>query len=106
MKANKEEILNRIRMTLRTVAPDARVVLYGSRARGDAREDSDWDILILLDKERVKNEDFDEIAFPIIELGWSLGEIFSPRLYALKEWVKRSFTPFYKNVEQDGIVLV
>ena len=106
MKASKEEILNRIRTTLRAVAPGARAVLYGSRARGDAREDSDWDILILLDKERVRNEDFDEIAFPIIELGWDLGEIFSPRLYALKEWMRRSFTPFYKNVEQDGIVLV
>ena len=45
-------------------------------------------------------------SMAIGELGWSLGEIFSPRLYALKEWMKRSFTPFYKNVEQDGIVLV
>lgn len=26
-------------------------MLYGSRARGDYREDSDWDILVLTDKE-------------------------------------------------------
>src|SRR2546423_2062465 len=26
-----------------------RVILFGSRARGDAREDSDWDVLIVVD---------------------------------------------------------
>jgi len=29
--------------------PTARIILYGSRARGDAQPDSDWDLLILLD---------------------------------------------------------
>ena len=29
--------------------PNARAILFGSRARGDARKDSDWDILILVD---------------------------------------------------------
>ena len=29
----------------------------------------------------------------------------SPIIYTKNEWNKYSFTPFYKNVEQDGIVL-
>ena len=105
MKASKEEILNRIRTTLRAVAPDARAVLYGSRARGDAREDSDWDILILIDKERVEGVDYDTIAYPLFELGWELNEDISPILYTEKDWQKHSFTPFHHNVEQDCIRL-
>ena len=68
-------------MTLHAVAPDARALLYGSRARGDAREDSDWDILILIDKDRVEGGDYDAIAYPLFELGWELDEAISPVLY-------------------------
>ena len=32
----------------------AKVILFGSQARGDAKEDSDWDILILLNKDKVE----------------------------------------------------
>lgn len=106
MRMREEKILEQIRTTLRVVAPDAKAMLFGSRARGDAREDSDWDILILIDKERVGNEDFDKIAYPLIEFGWSVGEAINPKLYTMKEWLKRHFTPFYKNVEHDGIVLL
>lgn len=33
---------------LRSVAPVERVILFGSRARGDHGEDSDWDLCVLL----------------------------------------------------------
>ena len=37
-------------------------ILYGSRARGDAHKGSDWDILILLDKEKLSQADYDKIG--------------------------------------------
>src|SRR5262245_64372737 len=33
------------------IVPGAAVILYGSRARGDARTDSDYDLLVLVDGE-------------------------------------------------------
>jgi len=38
------------------------VILFGSQVRGDAREDSDWDILILLNKEKLDNSDHDNYS--------------------------------------------
>ena len=38
-----------LREAIRDMEPAARVILYGSHARGDARPDSAWDILVLLD---------------------------------------------------------
>ena len=105
MKKTKEYILNAIKEELRKVAPNAKAILFGSRARGDNDEDSDWDILILIDKANLVPTDYDTISYPLYELGWRLDEKISPKLYTLNDWLKRNFTPFYKNVEEEGIVL-
>ena len=102
----KEEILRLIKETIaKTIPSGAKVILFGSQARGDAREDSDWDILILLDKSRIYNEDFDRVAYPLVELGWKIGADINPLIYTYTDWQRRSFTLFYKNVEQEGIEL-
>lgn len=85
---------------------DVSIYLYGSRARGDNREDSDWDILILLNKECISTDDFNNIAYPIVELGWTLNASISPQLYTFDEWKKMSFMPYHKNVEHDKIIIV
>lgn len=75
------------------------------RLVGDAHHESDWDILILLDKSRIYNEDFDRVAYPLVELGWKIGADINPLIYTYTDWQRRSFTLFYKNVEQEGIEL-
>lgn len=101
-----ENTLRSIRHTLETVLPEGgKAILYGSRARGNARPDSDWDVLILIDKDRLEIEDYDKITYPLSELGWTLGTIISPVLYTKKDWLAQNFTPFYKNIETEGIPL-
>lgn len=84
---------------------DAHLLLYGSRARGDYHEGSDWDLLILLNRPQ-EASDFQAIAYPIMELGFELGEYFSVQTYSQQEWDAMNFLPYYKIVEQDKIVLV
>lgn len=105
MQQGNKNILNQIRKKVHALAPNARAVLFGSRARGDAKPASDWDILVLLDKERIELSDHNTIAYPLFELGWNLDLNFSVKLYTKKEWASRNFTLFYKNVEKEGIAL-
>lgn len=49
---SRKDIVNQISQAIRRVDPTATAILYGSEARGDARPDSDIDVLILLDGER------------------------------------------------------
>lgn len=99
-------ILQSIKRTLQEVVPQGgSAYLFGSQARGDARSSSDWDILILVNKERISHDDFDKIAYPLIELGWEMETEINPLLYTYQDWEKRHFTPFYHEVNKDKIIL-
>lgn len=83
-----------------------RAYLFGSRARGSAHSGSDWDILIILDKEVLETKDYDEITYPLSALGWEENQIISPIMYTKSEWEGQSFTPFFKNVEREKTMLL
>lgn len=84
----------------------SRLALYGSRARGDQREDSDWDIHILIPgDEHLPWSNWDIYAWPFADIGVRFNQLVSPRLYSLNGCKKRSFLPFYKNVERDKQIL-
>lgn len=85
--------------------PNSTLLLYGSRARGDAHDGSDWDLLILLDKPKLVAADYD-LTYPFRELGWDMGEEISPHVYTKKQWSEWTFLPYYKNVERDKLVLI
>ena len=93
-------------MGKRILPKGSRLLLYGSRARGDHRPDSDWDLLVLLNRPQKEDSDFASISYPLMELGFSLGQYFSVHTYSQEEWNNMSFLPFYKNVEHDKIELV
>ena len=64
---NPEEVIGKIQEVASDTLPkDARLLLYGSRARGDAKEDSDWDLLILLNKESLENSDYDRFVILLV----------------------------------------
>lgn len=96
-----------IRKTAASTIPNGgRAILYGSRARGDANEDSDWDVLILLDKDHLEQSDYDTVSYPFVLLGCDIEEEINPIMYTKKEWESYKITPFYENVTRDGINLL
>ena len=102
----KAKVIDNIKAVAKKTLPaNSTLLLYGSRARGDNRPDSDWDLLILLDKDRLSFNDYD-YGYPFCELGWDIGEEISPHIYTKKQWSEWTFLPFYKNVENDKIILV
>lgn len=94
------------KVAMKTMPPGGRLWLYGSRARGDATEQSDWDLLIILDKPKLEQSDYDNISFPLTELGWETGDVILPTMYTKTEWEGMSFMPYYKNVERDKVVII
>lgn len=104
--SNRSHTLEAIRKCLQEHLPKGGTAfLFGSQARGTAHSGSDWDILVLLQKDTLEPSDYDNVTFPLTMLGWDLGEDISPVMYTTREWEKYKITPFYKNIEKEGIKL-
>jgi predicted nucleotidyltransferase len=87
----------------RQILPSETVILFGSQARGDQNKDSDWDLLVLLDKDTKTSEDEDNLGYPFAKMGWAYGEDVNAILYTKSQWEESKITPFYQNVMQEGI---
>jgi predicted nucleotidyltransferase len=104
------KIINQIKKLMkRIVPPQSEVILYGSQARGDAGENSDIDLLILVNKDKLSYQEQVAITDPLFELEGQYGYnvAISPLVYTRQQWYNRPFqTPFYINIMNEGIKLV
>ena len=100
------QIIDGIRQVAARVLPKgSSLYLYGSRARGDAREDSDWDLLLLLDKPKVESEDFDKYTYTIMVNGFDQWQLFSVQTYTKDQWFNGPHAMYYYNVENEKKLL-
>lgn len=100
----RPEVVQQISQAIRRADPTATAILYGSEARGDARPDSDIDVLILLDGDKLNLKREMDMAGPLNEIEWKTGVLISPLIMLRKQWENRPFkTPFYVNVMNEGV---
>lgn len=103
MKEKTKNIITLIRKNISEIDPNAQIILYGSRARGNERNDSDWDILVLTDYP-VDIERERSFRNHLYDLELETGEPFSIFVYSKVDWnTKQKITPFYHNVNIEGI---
>ena len=103
---NKNYILQLIKKSVSITEPNAILILYGSYARGDYNDDSDLDLLVLVDKDKITRHDQKRIKYPLYDIEFETGTIISPLIFSKKVWeLKHRITPFYENVTREGKIL-
>ncbi len=102
----RPEIVKQISDVIHRVTPEVQAILFGSEARGDARKDSDIDLLILVDADRISLAEESRITDPLYNIEFETGVMINPKVVTRKQWETASRqTLFYQNVMREGVML-
>ncbi len=100
------ELISKLKNLVYGFDSNADIILFGSRARGDWHEESDWDFLILTDlevtetlKTNIRNKILEEIEMPLNEQAFALikNKIVWEDDYAV--------TNIYESISEEGIAV-
>ncbi|HSO85637.1 MAG TPA: nucleotidyltransferase domain-containing protein [Draconibacterium sp.] len=100
---NKREfILSTVKSRISKIDSEAKIILFGSQARNDAKKESDWDFLILTHFE-VTRELKNKISDELFETELETDEVLTGIIQNINSWSDYSNTPIYNNILKDGI---
>jgi len=71
-----QDLINKVKDVILQFDPDASIILYGSRARGNYSPESDWDFLILLNR-NINDQIKTELRHKSYGIEWETGEVIS-----------------------------
>ena len=103
--SSNAEILSQIKQAVLAVDANADVILFGSRARGDFKEDSDWDLLILSNN-KVDNKLKRTISDSLFYVGLNNVATIASIVVNKENWYSKfKGYPLFFEVKKDGVVL-
>jgi predicted nucleotidyltransferase len=97
------EILQLIKSSVNEVIPDAKIILFGSRARGDSHKESDWDFLILTNH-LISKETEKKLHDKIFPTSVAIASFINYLIVPEEEWEQSpSYYSLYQSVSKEGI---
>jgi predicted nucleotidyltransferase len=105
MSHDTDPVLIRFRLRLEEASGDRleRVVLFGSRARGDAIEDSDYDVAVFLNGFEDRWSEVDRLMPIVTDLRYTEGAFIHAMPY--RAGVDGERTPLMHELRQEGVDL-
>jgi uncharacterized protein len=100
----RNTLFKRIKDVAHSFDPQAKVILFGSRARGDNRKDSDWDFMVLTEKEFdwKQESDFRNKVYYDIEL--KTDAVIYATIENYKNWeLYKNADPFFISIANEGV---
>jgi uncharacterized protein len=101
----EKKVLSLLSKKIKENFPETNIWLFGSRARGDGAEDSDYDIFILHNYLPEQSNILNDIVW---EVGFDNDIFFSPIVISKHEgyYLKLLKTPLYRNILKEGIEIL
>ncbi len=111
LEEKDKEILKEIKRVIMKVAKEMnieidKIILFGSRARGEYREDSDWDILVVTRKEMTRSRDIKfraKILVNLAEKGIDADILTISKLKLAKLKDDRGYVYYY--ARKEGVII-
>ncbi len=100
-------VLARLVGGIRTAVPGkvSQIILYGSVARGEATEESDIDVAVIV-REPLNAEDEERLSDFIVDMNLDYDTVFSVVDIGQDIYTKwKDTSPFYRNVNTEGVIL-
>lgn len=106
MSPRERHIFQLITRRVKELDSSADVILYGSHANGQAHPDSDWDILVLLNRDDVTLKTEQYFRHHLLDIELEIGEPISVFVKSKSIWEsKYRITPIYKSIKTEGVRL-
>jgi predicted nucleotidyltransferase len=99
----QEVITSKVVRIIKSKDPDATVYLFGSRARNDAHDDSDWDFFVATNQPNPRKFE-DQLIEEVYDVMLEHDELIQILAYPKKDWKSGSSpSPIYDEIRREGI---